>query len=108
MPICCCDREFYTLQGPCAIFAKKAALEAVKGDFGAPGQETIAMSGDYVWVYGLAPEVNLPGGHSTIWAGFGSRTQVKRHYKVKRESSCPRAKKYIRSCGISSFARGWW
>ena len=60
--------EFYTLQGPCAIFAKKAALEAIRGDFGAPGQQTIDMTdGDYVWVYALAPQVNLPTGQSTIF-----------------------------------------
>ena len=59
--------KFYTLKGPCAIFATKAALEAMQDDFGAPGQETIAITGDYVWLYGLAPDVKLPPGQSTTF-----------------------------------------
>ena len=42
-------------------------MEGLKAAYGAPGQDKIVIEGDYVWLYGVAANVKLPPGQSTIF-----------------------------------------
>ena len=56
---------FPTIQENCIIFTKSATLEALRIKH-APGQHKIVMLGDYVWLYAVLVDVELPPGQSTI------------------------------------------